>query len=83
MKARETLSRVLVQHTGQSKETIERVLERDTYMSAQEAKEFGIIDEVIMGQKSRVKQDATDGDNKESHSTSSMKGKGQKKNELC
>jgi ATP-dependent Clp protease protease subunit len=49
MKLRETLSDVLVRHTGQSKEQIEEDTERDYYMSASEAKEYGIVDKVIEG----------------------------------
>jgi len=36
-----------VEHTGQDLETIERAVDRDTFMSADEAKEFGIVDEVV------------------------------------
>jgi ATP-dependent Clp protease protease subunit len=39
-----------VDHTGQPLEAIERKLERDSYMSAQEAKDFGIVDEVVKNQ---------------------------------
>jgi ATP-dependent Clp protease protease subunit len=49
MKLRETLSDVLVRHTGQSKEQIEEDTERDYYMSASEAKDYGIVDKVIEG----------------------------------
>jgi ATP-dependent Clp protease protease subunit len=35
-----------VKHTGQSYETIEKTLDRDRYMTADEAKEFGLIDHV-------------------------------------
>jgi ATP-dependent Clp protease, protease subunit len=41
------LNDIYVRHTGQSLEAIERKLERDTYMSADEAREFGIVDEVV------------------------------------
>jgi ATP-dependent Clp protease protease subunit len=39
-----------VDHTGQPLEAIENKLERDSYMSAQEAKEFGIVDDVVKNQ---------------------------------
>jgi ATP-dependent Clp protease, protease subunit len=39
-----------VDHTGQPLEAIEAKLERDTYMSAQEAKDFGLVDEVVKSQ---------------------------------
>ena len=44
---RRILNDIYVKHTGQPVEAIERKLERDTYMSAQEAKEFGLIDAVV------------------------------------
>jgi len=44
---RSRLNNIYVDHTGQSLETIERAMERDKYMTAQEAKEFGLIDEVV------------------------------------
>ena len=45
------LNKLLSIHTGQSEENIEKHLERDRYMSAEEAKTYGIIDEVIQGGK--------------------------------
>jgi len=44
---RARLNNMYVQHTGQSLEVIERAMERDKYMTADEAKEFGLIDEVV------------------------------------
>lgn len=44
---RERLNRVYVRHTGQTLETIERAMDRDNYMTAEEATAFGLIDEVI------------------------------------
>jgi len=44
---RRQLNNIYVHHTGQPVEAIERKLERDTYMSAVEAREFGLIDEVV------------------------------------
>jgi ATP-dependent Clp protease, protease subunit len=40
---------LLAKHTGQTKEKIGQDLERDYFMSAQEAKDYGIIDQVIEG----------------------------------
>ena len=42
---------VMAKHTGQSFEKINRDMERNNYMSAEEAQKYGIIDEVIMGAK--------------------------------
>ncbi len=44
---RRLLNDIYVKHTGQPVEAIERKLERDTYMSAEEAMQFGLIDEVV------------------------------------
>jgi len=44
---RARLNNMYVDHTGQTLETIERAMERDKYMTAQEAQEFGLIDEVV------------------------------------
>src|SRR5215207_67353 len=44
---RATVNRLLANHTGQPVERIERDFERDNYMSAEEAKAYGIIDTVI------------------------------------
>jgi ATP-dependent Clp protease protease subunit len=41
------LNEVYVKHTGRSLKEIEEALERDNFMSAQKAQEFGLIDKVI------------------------------------
>lgn len=51
IKTRETLNKILADHTGQELEKVARDTERDYYMSAQEAKEYGIIDEIISREK--------------------------------
>ncbi|HZH35526.1 MAG TPA: ATP-dependent Clp endopeptidase proteolytic subunit ClpP [Pyrinomonadaceae bacterium] len=47
LRMREMTSRILAKHTGQNYEQIERDVERDRIMSAQQAKEYGLVDEVI------------------------------------
>lgn len=44
---RKRLNSIYVHHTGQSLDVIEKALERDNFMSAEEAKKFGLIDEVM------------------------------------
>jgi ATP-dependent Clp protease protease subunit len=44
---RHRLNNVYVKHTGQKLEKIEEALERDTFMTSDMAKDFGLIDEVI------------------------------------
>lgn len=55
---RARLNNIYVHHTGQSLDVIERALERDKFMTATEAKEFGLIDEVVS---SRPVRDSEDG----------------------
>lgn len=47
IRLRKDLNNVLANHTGQKIEVIERDTERDNFMSAQEAKDYGLIDEVL------------------------------------
>ncbi|SFK67642.1 MULTISPECIES: ATP-dependent Clp endopeptidase proteolytic subunit ClpP [Falsiroseomonas] len=47
LKTRERLNRIYVHHTGQALDEIERKMERDTYMTAEEARDFGLIDQVV------------------------------------
>jgi len=39
----------VAKHTGQSLERVQRETQRDRYMTTEEAKEWGIIDEIITG----------------------------------
>lgn len=48
---RKTLEEIMAKHTGQTFEKISRDMERNFYMSAEEAKTYGIVDEVIYGAK--------------------------------
>src|ERR671929_183282 len=48
IRMRELTSNLLAKHTGQSYDMIERDVERDRIMSAMQAKEYGLIDEVIV-----------------------------------
>lgn len=45
---RKTINKILVEHTGQKEEQIDRDTERDNFMSAESAKAYGLIDDVIM-----------------------------------
>lgn len=47
IKMKRRLQEVYVQHTGQDYETVERTLDRDFFMNAEQAKDFGIVDQVI------------------------------------
>ena len=45
---RDQLNRLYAEHTGQTAEQIEKDIDRDRFMSATEAKEYGLIDDVIV-----------------------------------
>lgn len=46
-KIKKNLNRILAENTGKPLEIIERDTDRDNYMSAEEAKEYGLVDQVI------------------------------------
>ncbi|MBM3598317.1 MAG: ATP-dependent Clp endopeptidase proteolytic subunit ClpP [Alphaproteobacteria bacterium] len=50
---RERLNRIYAKHTGQKLETIETAMERDKFMSPEEAKAFGLIDQVFVNRPPR------------------------------
>ena len=47
VKLKRRLNKIYAKHTGQSVEAIEKLLDRDTYMTGEEAKASGLIDEVM------------------------------------
>ncbi|MBB5074262.1 ATP-dependent Clp protease protease subunit [Bartonella callosciuri] len=47
IKMKRRLNEIYVQHTGQDYEVIEKTLDRDHFMTAEEAKQFGLVDDVI------------------------------------
>ena len=57
---RETINDIFVATTGKDKDTINTDTERDNFMTAQEAKAYGIVDEVITRPKRTKKSDAND-----------------------
>ena len=48
LKVKEVLNKTLSENTGKPLEVIERDTERDNFMGAQEAKEYGLVDEIIV-----------------------------------
>jgi ATP-dependent Clp protease protease subunit len=48
VKLKRRLNEIYAKHTGQTVETIEKQLDRDTYMTAEEAKAFGLLDQVMV-----------------------------------
>ena len=59
LRTRERLNQIYVEHTGQKLKTIEAAMDRDNFMAPDEAKEFGLIDEVV--EKRPVTQDENGG----------------------
>jgi len=51
LKIKEKLNQILAKHTGKPLKEVEKDTDRDFYLSAEEAKKYGIIDEVIKGKK--------------------------------
>jgi ATP-dependent Clp protease, protease subunit len=47
LRIKQRLNEILLKHTGQSLERIEQDTDRDKFMSAQEAKEYGLVDCVL------------------------------------
>jgi ATP-dependent Clp protease protease subunit len=47
LKTRDVLNDVLAAHTGQSKEKIAKDTDRDFYMTAAQAKEYGVVDDIL------------------------------------
>ncbi|MCI1658220.1 MAG: ATP-dependent Clp endopeptidase proteolytic subunit ClpP [Lactobacillus delbrueckii] len=50
LKTRKMINEILAKDSGQDIETIKRDTERDHYMSAQEAKDYGLIDDIMVNQ---------------------------------
>jgi len=55
LKIRDRINEILAKHTGQKLERIKKDTDRDYFMSAEEAKEYGVIDEVILKEKKKKK----------------------------
>lgn len=61
IKMKRRLNEVYVKHTGNDYDTIENTLDRDHFLNAEEAKEFGLIDKVITTREA-MEEPAKDGD---------------------
>ncbi|HEY1554392.1 MAG TPA: ATP-dependent Clp protease proteolytic subunit, partial [Kofleriaceae bacterium] len=53
LKTRETLNELYAKHTGQNVDKIKNDTDRDNFMSSAQAKEYGIIDEVLITAKKK------------------------------
>ena len=52
---KDTLNKILTHHTGQKLDKIEKDTDRDYYMTSQESKEYGLVDEVIKSREEAIK----------------------------
>jgi ATP-dependent Clp protease protease subunit len=53
LKLKRRLNEIYVRHTGQTLETVEAALERDKFMSPEDGKEWGLIDEIVESRKAQ------------------------------
>ena len=51
LKIKQELYNILVEHTGQNYETVEKDADRDHWMTSQEALDYGLIDKILVKQK--------------------------------
>jgi ATP-dependent Clp protease protease subunit len=51
LKLKSRLNEIIAHHTGKDQTQVEKDCDRDNYMSADEAKEYGLVDEVVKSQK--------------------------------
>ncbi len=53
---KDTINRILTYHTGQPLEKVEKDTDRDFYLTAQESKDYGVVDEVIKSRDEAIKK---------------------------
>ena len=73
LKAKKTINEILSKHTGQPAEKIAAETERDRYMTADEAKEYGLIDEVLHEEESKEENKRKNKDSKNSKNNKKKK----------
>jgi ATP-dependent Clp protease protease subunit len=61
LRMKDSLNQILVRHTGKTLESIQRDTDRDYFMSAEEAKNYGIIDHVIANRQDLDRLDKAEG----------------------
>ncbi len=66
LRIRDELNRILVTHTGQAVERIAKDTDRDFFMTAEQAKEYGIVDQVILSHAPVLRAAAAAGDGRRS-----------------
>ena len=61
LRTREQLNRILAEHTGQPIEKIQEDTEKDNFMTAEEAKAYGLVDAVVMSRAESAASNAEEG----------------------
>ncbi|MBY0384638.1 ATP-dependent Clp protease proteolytic subunit [bacterium] len=56
LRTKKSLTEIYVHHTGQPFDVLDKSMDRDNYMTADEAKKFGLIDNVVLSRKSSKKE---------------------------
>jgi ATP-dependent Clp protease protease subunit len=51
LKLKQRLNTIIAKHTGKTYEVVEKACDRDNFMSPEEAKAFGLVDEVVVSRK--------------------------------
>jgi ATP-dependent Clp protease protease subunit len=51
LKLKQRLNNILAKHTGQTYDTVEKACDRDNFMSSEEAKTFGLVDQVVQSRR--------------------------------
>jgi ATP-dependent Clp protease protease subunit len=54
LRMRSSMERIIAKHSGRSEEQVRRDVERDKFFSAEEAKEYGLVDDVLTNLKRRA-----------------------------
>lgn len=54
LRIKDVINEILVRHTGQTKRKIEKDTDRDYFMAAEEAKAYGLVDEIIVSQEKKA-----------------------------
>ena len=78
LKLKQRLNQILSKHTGKPVDQVEKDCDRDNFMSAEEAKNYGLVDEVVQSRKEIPALTATDKDKEKEREREREKEKGQK-----
>jgi len=78
LKLKQRLNQIISKHTGRPVDQVEKDCDRDNFMSADEAKTYGLVDEVVQSRKEIPALTATDKDKEKERDREREKEKSQK-----